>query len=77
MTNQDLIKKLIENKINYFGETPRLWENHGKARIYFGRDYVTIENDGEVHNRRSGKARALTIGHSITEQISEIARGGE
>jgi hypothetical protein len=73
MTNQTLIKKLKENEINYYGERPRLWENHGKARIYFGRDYVTIEKNGEIHNRKNNKARALTIGHEITEKINKIA----
>ena len=74
MTKQELIKRVKEEKITYYGETPRLWENHGKSRIYFGRDFVTIE-DGEVHNRRAGKSRAITIGHDITDQINKIFNG--
>ena len=74
MTNQKLMTKLSELKINYFGETPKLWEKNGFARIYFGRDYVTIEANGEVHNRRAGKARAKTIGWEITEKIEEIRK---
>lgn len=57
----------------YYGASASAWQGNGYARIYFGRDYVTIEATGEIHNRRAGKARALTIGHSAVEIVEKHA----
>jgi hypothetical protein len=55
--------------LTYFGATAKGWTGNGIGRIYFGRDYVTIEANGEVHNRKDGKARATTAGASAVEIV--------
>jgi hypothetical protein len=56
----------------YFGEKARAWDGDKISRIYFGRDFVTIEN-GEIHNRKHGKARALTIGDKAVALVKQFA----
>jgi hypothetical protein len=62
ITTQDIVRKLNEQGYNYFGDRPRA----GADRIYFGRGYVLFDN-GRLSNKRSGHARALTIGHPALE----------
>lgn len=70
----------IANAINaagetYFRDTAKAWvSGDGKAsRIYFGRDYVTIEASGEIHNR-TRKARSKSIGASAVELVERYAK---
>lgn len=57
----------------HYGEKAKAWESENVSRIYFGRDFVTIEKDGEIHNRKNGKARALSIGDSAVELVEAHA----
>lgn len=58
----------------YYGEAAKAWCGATCSRIYFGRDYVTIEASGEVHVRKAGKARAQTAGMSAVELVEEFAQ---
>ncbi len=68
-----VVEALIESGYKYFGEKPRAWVGDNIQRIYFGSDFVTIEQDGEIHNRRNGKARAATIGDSAVDAVKAAA----
>lgn len=67
----------IANLINadgktYYGESAKGWVSENVSRIYFGREYVTIENDGRVHNDIKNKPRASSIGYSAVEIVEEV-----
>lgn len=42
------------------------------SRVYFGKEYVTIETSGEIHNR-TAKARSKSIGDSAVDLVTEFA----
>ena len=75
MTSQEIAAKINASGQTYYGDRAKAWDGGQVSRIYFGRDYVTIEADGEVHNRRAGKARAATIGNGAVEIVEAIVRG--
>jgi hypothetical protein len=72
MKIEAIIKTLKAQDYNYYGKTPKGWTpSSGRFfRIYFGRDFVTVENN--VAHNGTKKARALSIGHSAVEKIQEI-----
>jgi len=72
MTATEITKKINAAGYKYYGETARAWEADGFGRIYFGRDFVTVEASGEIHNCKSGKARAMTIGDTAVDAIAKI-----
>lgn len=57
---------------DYFGAKAKPWDGTTFARIYFGGDFLTIEKDGEIHNRKQGRARALSIGHPAVDAAQSI-----
>jgi hypothetical protein len=72
-----LTAKQIADKINaagrkHYNDSARGWDAGNQSRVYFGKEYVTIEN-GECHNRINGKARAKSIGDSAVELVQEFA----
>jgi hypothetical protein len=67
-TATEIAETINARGLTYFGATARGWTGNGVGRIYFGRNYVTIEASGEVHNR-SGKAGATTAGASAVEIV--------
>ena len=73
MTAQQIADKLNENGYTYFGEKAKAWVGGNVTRIYFGRDFVTIEN-GKPTNI-SQRARAKTIGSSAVEAVEAIING--
>jgi hypothetical protein len=71
--------QLIADRINasgqtYYGDRARAWSAGNVSRIYFGRDYVTVEG-GEAHNR-TAKARAKSIGESAVEIVASVMGEG-
>lgn len=74
MKATEITKKLKEQGYTYYGETPKAWEANSFGRIYFGRDYVTVDADGTIHGNKKGKARANTIGHTAVEAVREAAK---
>ena len=68
MSAQQIATRINDAGQTYYGDRAKAWERDGIARIYFGRDYVTIEA-GEAHNRKAGKARSQTIGESAVELV--------
>lgn len=75
LTASDIATALNTNGFEYFGNRAKAWTGGTVSRIYFGRDYVTIEADGEVHNRVSGKARAKSIGWDAVDAVEAIING--
>lgn len=75
LSAKDIAAKLNATEQTYFGQPAKGWEGPTESRIYFGRDYVTITNSGEVHNRKAGKARANTIGESAVELVKAAMEG--
>ena len=57
----------------YYGDIAKAWTGGNVSRIYFGRDYVTIEATGEIHSRKSNHTRAQTIGSSAVELVEKHA----
>jgi len=70
---KQIAERINESGRDYYGQRAKGWDGPTCSRIYFGRDYVTIEATGEIHNRRDGKARAKTIGDSAVELVLEVA----
>lgn len=72
-TAKQIADALNEQGYKYYGERAKGWESaDGKVqRIYFGRDYVTIE-DGKAHANKAGKTRAQTIGSSAVSAVSAV-----
>lgn len=56
-----------------YGDKAKPWSCESHSRIYFGRDYVTIEANGEIHARKNGKASAKTAGASAVELVEEFS----
>lgn len=56
-----------------YGDSAKAWSCESNSRIYFGRDYVTIEQSGEIHARKPGKARSQTAGATAVELVEEFA----
>lgn len=59
----------------YYGAAAKGWaSSDGKVqRVYFGRDFVTIDADGNIHADKPGKARAQTCGVSGVELVEKFA----
>lgn len=82
-TAANLTATQIAEKINadggmYYRDKARGWEGTGLGRVYFGKDYVTVEYaaDGSItriHADKAGKARAQTIGYSAVEMVQQAA----
>ena len=72
-TAKEIAEILNEQGYKYYGEKAKGWESSdGKVqRVYFGRDFVTIE-DGDAHANKSGKARAQTIGHTAVDAVKSV-----
>lgn len=75
MSAKEIATRLNESGYRYCGQSARGWDGESLSRIYYGKSYVTLERDGEIHNRRAGKARALTIGHEAVEAVKSVAAG--
>ena len=67
-----IAQTINESGQTYCGHKAKGWDGESVSRVYFGSDYVTIESDGEIHNRRSGKARAMTIGWTAVEMVEAV-----
>lgn len=65
---EEIAARLNAEGYNYYGGYPKAWTGNNIARIYFGRDYVSIRN-GRVYNVRDGKARALSVGDEALEAV--------
>lgn len=72
MTAQEIADELNKNGYSYYGERARAWEGSTQSRIYFGWDYVIINQDGTITNNKPKRARALTIGDPAVEAIEEV-----
>lgn len=72
MTAEQIADTLNKKGYTYCGESARAWEGNAQARIYFGRDFVTVHKNGTITNHRAGKPRALTIGDEAIEAIYNI-----
>lgn len=72
-TASQIAEEINSTGEKHYGEKAKAWESENVSRIYFGRDFVTIEKDGEIHNSKNGKARALTIGASGLELVEARA----
>jgi hypothetical protein len=73
MKNAIEIAEAINNAgQKYFGASAKGWTGGKVSRIYFGRDYVSVEGE-EIHNRRDGKARALTVGDKAVALVKQFA----
>ena len=72
-TAKQIAELLNEQGFKYYGARAKGWESEdGKVqRVYFGRDYVTIE-DGNAHANKPGKARAQTIGHTAVAAVESV-----
>ena len=70
ITAQDIASKVNAMGYRHYGERAKGWEGNGFSRIYFGRDFVTVE-DGQAHGNRAGKARAQTIGYDAVEAVQK------
>lgn len=44
---QDILEALPEFS-KYAAEEAKIWEGHGKTKIYFGKKSITIKDDGSV-----------------------------
>lgn len=75
MQAQEIAAKLNANGFDYYGDKAKAWSRESVSRIYFGREFVTIEADGRVHNDRKGSARANTIGSSAVEAVEAVING--
>lgn len=71
LTAEQIVKALNSKGYLYYGESARVWNGNTQARIYFGRDFVTILPSGIITNDQSGK-RTLTIGDEAVEAIRDI-----
>ena len=71
LTAEQIVRALNSKGYLYYGESARAWNGKTQARIYFGRDFVTILPDGTITNDKSGK-RTLTIGDEAVEAIQDI-----
>lgn len=71
LTVEQIVDALNEQEFEYFGVKPRAWNGSDQSRIYFGRDYATIQGD-TITNSRKGAARAITIGDNVLEHIATI-----
>lgn len=73
MTVYEIADKLNANGYTYYGDKAKAWEGGSVARIYFGREYVTLENGTPTNS--STKARAKTIGSSAVEAVEAVING--
>lgn len=71
LTAEQIVRALNSKGYLYYGESARVWNGNTQARIYFGRDFVTILPSGTITNDQSGK-RTLTIGDEAVEAIRDI-----
>lgn len=71
LTTEQIVRALNSKGYLYYGEPAHAWNGKTQARIYFGRDFVTILPDGTITNDKSGK-RTLTIGDEAVEAIRDI-----
>ncbi len=69
-TAKEIADLINGNGSRYYDDKAKGWTGNGFSRIYFGRDYVTIENDGECHSN-GPKARAQTIGQSAVDLVED------
>jgi len=69
----EIVSKLNDSGYRYYGDAAKGWDGHNESRVYFGREWVTIDQQtGEIHNRRATKARALTIGQSAVDAVETM-----
>lgn len=71
LTAEQIVRALNSKGYLYYGESARAWNGKTQARIYFGRDFVTILPNGTITNDQNGK-RTLTIGDAAIEAIQDI-----
>lgn len=74
MTARQLAQTLNATGYEYYGDTAKGWDGNGVSRIYWGREYVTIESDGRVHGDKAGKTSAQTIGGSAVDAVKAAMR---
>lgn len=72
MTAQEIADTFRRDGYTYCGLKARVWTGKTQSRIYFNQDFVTIQDNGTIHNNRSGKPRALTIGDEAVIAIRNI-----
>ena len=71
-TAQQIATEINNAGEKHYGDSARGWDADKAARVYFGRDFVVIDvQTGEVHNRKAGAARALTIGASAVDLVND------
>lgn len=66
----EIANKINDSGLTYYGEKAKGWSGGTVSRIYFGRDYVILEN-GIAHNN-TAKARAKSIGESAVDIVKNI-----
>ena len=79
MSASELAEMLNKNGYKYGTTSPvkaRAWEGKSQGRIYFGKDFVTVQ-DGEVTNRNIYKVRACTACDDAIEAIAKAIQENE
>lgn len=70
-TAQEIAAAINATGKTYFGDRAKGWDKGDCRRVYFGRDYVTIETDDTVHAKKPGKVAAKTAGYEAVELVQE------
>ena len=73
MSVYEIADKLNANGFSYYGDKAKAWVGGNVARIYFGKEYVTLENGTPTNICQ--RARAKTIGASAVEAVEAIING--
>jgi hypothetical protein len=73
MTAQQIADQLNANGYTYYGDKAKAWQGGNVSRIYFGKEYVTLENGTPTNVGQ--RARAKTIGSSAVEAVEAIING--
>lgn len=74
MTAVEIANAINKSGEKYYGFQARGWSGEKESRVYFGCDYVSIESDGEIHNRVKGKARAKSIGEAAVILVEKYSK---
>lgn len=68
-----LAEAINNSGFRYYDAYAKAWASKDGLiqRIYWGKDYITFDPYGNPHNRRFGKARALTAADRLVDKVKE------
>lgn len=69
---ENLVRSLNNRDFEYYGEWPRLWKGASATRIYFGRYYISLDQEGHLTNNIPNHPRKTSCPDDLIEKITYI-----